>query len=61
MIEDYIGDGVYVRFDGYGIELRANDPRHPTDTVYLEPNVYAGLTRFTQRCDALKRTQENPQ
>jgi hypothetical protein len=26
-LKDYIGDGVYVRFDGYSFELRANDRR----------------------------------
>ena len=64
MLDDYIGDGVYVAFDGYGIELRANSHENPTDKIYLEPAVYAGLTRFAQRCADLKRTkrtQENPQ
>lgn len=32
----YIGDGVYARFDGYQIELRANNVDNPTDTIFLE-------------------------
>ena len=46
--EDYIGDGVYTEFDGYGIWLKANDHRTPTDKVYLEASVLRGLIRFAQ-------------
>jgi hypothetical protein len=49
VIQDYIGDGVYVEFDGYVITLKANDIHHPTDTIYLEPDVLAALNRFAQR------------
>ena len=47
--EDYIGDGVYTMYDGFGIWLYANDPRHPTDKIYLEPEVLAALNRFVAR------------
>ncbi|KKN59478.1 hypothetical protein LCGC14_0541900 [marine sediment metagenome] len=48
--EDYIGDGVYVDFDNYGrIILKANDFYHPTDTIYLEPEVFSALLRFAKR------------
>ena len=43
---DYIGDGVYVRYDGFGITLMANHHEHPTDQVYLEPEVLDALNRF---------------
>lgn len=42
----YIGDGVYVLFDGYGFELRANDHANPTDVIYLESSVLDGLNNF---------------
>lgn len=42
----YLGDGVYAYFDGYGIELQANDPYNPTDTIYLEPIVLGALVEF---------------
>lgn len=45
----YLGDGVYASFDGYMIELRANDPNHGP-AVYLEPNVYAALVAYRDRC-----------
>jgi hypothetical protein len=52
--ECYLGDGLYARFDGHGINLRA--PRHDGDHwVYLEPEVYHSLLKFV---DQLK---ENPQ
>lgn len=48
----YIGDGVYVIFEGYGFWLYAHDPRNPTDTIYLE------LSVFHELVDAVKRFVE---
>jgi hypothetical protein len=50
-MKDYIGDGVYVEFDGFGIELRANSPDSPL-FIYLEPQVLEALNRFAERCAA---------
>ena len=52
----YIGDGVYAKFDGYGIELRANDP-NKDDYIYLEPEVLDSLIRVAQQWEIL--TTEN--
>jgi len=50
--KEYLGDGVYAIFDGYGIWLHANDHENPTDRIYLEPPVYEALVRFDKRvCD----------
>lgn len=46
---EYIGDGVYCKFDGFGIILHANSHSDPTDRIYLEPNVLKSLNRFAQR------------
>jgi len=46
---EYLGDGLYVVWDGFGIELRANDPVLPTDVVYLEDSVYQALLDFVER------------
>lgn len=46
---DYIGDGVYVEFDGSGVWLKANDFDHPTDEIYLEAGVLEALIRFAKR------------
>lgn len=47
---EYIGDGVYAIFDGFGIWLHANDHRNPTDKVYLEPSGLKSLNDFAARC-----------
>jgi len=47
--KEYLGDGVYAIFDGYGIWLHANDHENPTDRIYLESPVYDALVRFDQR------------
>lgn len=43
---EYLGDGVYAIFDGYGIWLHANDHENPTDKIFLEPSVFDNLLRF---------------
>lgn len=47
-IEDYIGDGVYVTFDGYAItlDLRGQDN---TTRIVLEPQVMQNLKDFEAR------------
>lgn len=50
--ETYIGDGLYVSFDGYQIILRA--PREKGDHfVGLEPEVYYALTSWLARYTVL--------
>jgi len=51
----YLGDGVYAIFDGFGIWLHTNHHEHPTDRVYLEPQVLQGLLAF----DKEVRTKES--
>ena len=45
---DYLGDGVYVEFDPYGVWLKANHHEHPTDRIYLDAQVYRNLIRFME-------------
>ena len=42
----YLGDGVYVEFDGYQLKLTTHDGISDTNTVYLDDVVYWGLTRY---------------
>ena len=42
----YLGDGVYVKFDGYHIILTANNPT--TDTIYLDPHVVNTLIDYIE-------------
>ena len=57
-MKDYIGDGVYVEFDGYGVWLRANSPDSDKE-VYLEPSVLEALNRFFKRCVIAQIKQED--
>ena len=46
--ETYLGDGLYVSFDGYQLILRA--PRESGDHfVALEPSVYSALLTYVKR------------
>lgn len=58
-LNQYLGDGLYVDFDGYQIKLYASDGIRATDTVWLEPRV---LGRFLEYVEELKRNriQEAP-
>lgn len=47
-MKDYLGDGVYAEFDGFGIWLRTQ-AQFPVNEIYLEPLVYASLLRFVAR------------
>ena len=51
MIEDdveYIGDGVYVAFDGHSVHMAINDHRNPA-LVVLEPEVMKALFAYWMR------------
>lgn len=52
--ETYLGDAVYASFDGYQIKLRTGDANN--QVIYLEPGVYAALTRFVA---SLHNTENN--
>jgi hypothetical protein len=53
--EVYLGDGLYARFDGYMVILRA--PRLGGEHwIGLEPPVYAALLEFVA---SLKRSEES--
>ena len=42
----YIGDGVYVDFDGFSLWLTTEDGISVTNRICLEPQVYAALTQY---------------
>ena len=46
---EYLGDGLYVVYDGFGFELRANDFNNPTDVVYLEDSVANEFIKFFKK------------
>ena len=42
----YLGDGVYISFDGYGFMLTVEDGMSVTGRVYLEPEVWRALQLY---------------
>jgi len=52
----YLGDGIYVYSDGYGLWLEANMPT--TDRIYLEPNVFEALLRYVKSINKPKDITE---
>ena len=45
----YLGDSVYVAFDGYGIVLTTENGLGPSNTVCLEPPVLEALNNFVAK------------
>lgn len=54
--KEYIGDGVYVGFDGYHLWLYTSDGFKVTNKIALEREVYAKLTNYAER---LRQTLRN--
>ena len=44
--KEYLGDSVYVSFDGYMLTLTTNNGLHDSNTIHLEPEVYEALTKY---------------
>lgn len=47
--KEYLGDGVYVQFDGYNFVLTAENGIMATDTICLEPDVWKKLSAHVAR------------
>ena len=45
----YIGDAVYVVYDGFGFWLHTDDHNDPTNAIYLEPDVLSALIHYAKR------------
>ncbi len=50
--KEYLGDGAYVRFDGFSLWLTTENGYQTTNEICLEPEVYAALLRFVERLRA---------
>lgn len=44
----YLGDGVYVGHDGYGLVLTTEDGIRETNRIVLEPDVYRALVAYVE-------------
>ncbi len=47
--KSYLGDSVYVDFDGYMLTLTTENGYDPSNTIYLEPEVYQQLTEYVKK------------
>jgi len=58
--EEYLGDGVYVVFDGYSfvLDLRGQDN---STKIILEPVVMDALDRFRKRIEEIERDEKGQQ
>jgi len=50
----YLGDSVYVEYDGYGVVLTTDNgyPGDPLNMIILEPQVYVALVRYVANLDS---------
>lgn len=48
---EYLGDSVYVAWDGFMLTLTTDNGYGPTNTVHLEPAVYQALVEFVGRLE----------
>jgi hypothetical protein len=61
--QEYLGDGVYASWDGYVIWLRtgAHEGAYVTNTIALEPGVFAALVKYERRVgEAAERAEAEP-
>lgn len=48
MTKRYLGDAVYVDFDGWHLVLTTENGIETTNTIYLEPDVVLALREYLQ-------------
>lgn len=56
---DYLGDGVYVSFDGHNIWLDLRGQPHDYGEICLEPSLIDALVRYQKRIAALGEETAN--
>ena len=49
MNKQYLGDGVYVEFDGWGLTVTTENGVAIQNTVYLEPSVLEALVNYDKQ------------
>lgn len=47
--KEYLGDGAYVEFDGFGVILTTSDGVRTTNEIFLEPEVLGNFEEWMQR------------
>ena len=57
--KQYLGDGAYVSFDGFGLTLTAENGISTTNTIYLEPEVYESLVKYVEQIRQKAKQRED--
>lgn len=57
-MKKYLGDAVYVDYDGYHVVLTTEDGIRSTNTIYLEPVVYDKLLDYVTVLEGEKTEKE---
>lgn len=47
--KEYLGDAVYINFDGLRLVLTTEEGIRVTNTIYLNPKVYEALVYYVKR------------
>lgn len=56
--KDYIGDGVYIRHDGYDTILTAENGVEVLHRIVLDPEVFSSMLRFIERVNGAHKPKE---
>ena len=55
----YLGDGVYADFDGYMVKLTTETGISVTNTIFLDPQVWAALQDYVKSLRASEEEDED--
>lgn len=58
MHKDYLGDSVYVEIEDGMIKLTTENGLGPSNTIYLEPNVFDALSRYVTRIEQIVKEEQ---
>ena len=56
----YLGDAVFAEWHGNVIKLTTSNGRDDTNTIWIEPSVYAALIQFVER-SSVREDRHQPQ
>ena len=58
MYKEYLGDGVYIEFDGYGFVITTEDGYSTTNRIVLEPYVYEQMLEYVNKLKSTLSEEE---
>jgi hypothetical protein len=59
MHKEYLGDGVYVDWNGYALILTTENGIRTTNCIELEADVYTHLTRYVEHLGQVESEKES--